>query len=137
VPAPEVVILILKIAVIAVTVILAASMTALALKRYKLHGQINVVFFVLVVIALIGFELTARVLSPGMLQEYMEQQGAVTELRIHLCFSVPSALLLPAMLYSGKTHRRRFHVSLGVVFLALWTGTFITGVFFLPHTPPP
>ena len=26
---------------------------------------------------------------------------------------------------------------LGLVFLVLWTGTFVTGIFFLPHTPNP
>jgi hypothetical protein len=40
---------------------------------------------------------------------------------------------MPMMLYTGLTGRRRVHLSLAVVFGALWTGTFLTGVFFLPH----
>jgi uncharacterized membrane protein YozB (DUF420 family) len=57
-------------------------------------------------------------------------------LYIHLGFSVPAALVLPAMLYSGLKRYRSVHVSLGVVFLVLWSGTFVTGIFFLPHTAP-
>lgn len=55
-------------------------------------------------------------------------------LYIHLGFSVPAALVLPVMLYTGLKGHARFHVALGVVFLLLWSGTFITGIFFLPHT---
>jgi uncharacterized membrane protein YozB (DUF420 family) len=135
VPPPEVVILALKIAVIAVTALLAGSLTALALGNYQLHGRINLVFSVLVFIALAAFELTAHVLSPGQLQEYLSRQGALTALYIHLGFSVPSALVLPAMLFTGKTHRRRIHVPVGMVFLLLWSGTFVTGIFYLPHVP--
>ena len=47
---------------------------------------------------------------------------------------MPSALLMPVMLYTGLTHRRRAHLALAVVFGVLWSGTFVTGVFFLPHT---
>jgi len=42
-----VVILVLKVAVIAVTVLLVASLTALARGNIRLHGRINYVFFVL------------------------------------------------------------------------------------------
>ena len=44
-------------------------------------------------------------------------------------------LLMPAMLYSGKTHRS-WHVPLAVVFSVLWAGTFVTGIFFLPYSLP-
>jgi hypothetical protein len=47
---------------------------------------------------------------------------------------VPSALLMPAMLYTGLTHRRQVHLGLAVLFGALWIGTVTTGVFWLPHT---
>src|SRR5262249_16690798 len=60
---------------------------------------------------------------------------------VHLSFSVPAALVLPVMLATGATHRRWVHVPLGVLFAILWAGTFITGVFYLPHAgsprPPP
>ena len=54
-------------------------------------------------------------------------------LRVHLCFSVPAAVLLPIMLYTGLRHRARLHVSMAVLFSILWAGTFVTGLFFLPH----
>jgi hypothetical protein len=41
------------------------------------------------------------------------------------------------MLLTGVRRQRRLHIGLGMVFLVLWTGTFITGVFFLPHQAPP
>jgi uncharacterized membrane protein YozB (DUF420 family) len=132
----EVVLLTLKIAVGAVTVLLLCSLTALALGNYRLHGRINLVFFILVLGALLGFELVAQVLYPGMLQRFLEQHDALGMLYIHLGFSVPAALVLPAMLYSGLKRYRSVHVSLGVVFLVLWSGTFVTGIFFLPHTAP-
>jgi hypothetical protein len=47
---------------------------------------------------------------------------------------VPSALLLPVMLFTGKTKRRTTHVAFAVLFSLMWTGTFVTGIFFLPHT---
>ncbi len=58
---------------------------------------------------------------------------AKTALRAHLYFAVPSALLLPVMLYSGIKRLRTLHVAVGIVFLSLWAGTFVSGVFFLPH----
>jgi hypothetical protein len=124
----------LKIAVIAVTVLLVCSLTALALGRYRLHGRINLVFFILVLVALLGFEATAHIAKPGMLQDFLTKQDALESLYIHLGFSVPSALVLPAMLYTGLKRHRKIHISLGIVFLVLWSGTFVTGIFFLPHT---
>jgi hypothetical protein len=130
---PEIVILTLKIAVSAVTVLLVGSLTALAFGRYRLHGRINLTFFILVLAALLGFELVAQVVYPGMLVDFLRANDALDALYIHLGFSVPSALLLPVMLWTGLKGRRELHITLGVVFLTLWTGTFITGVFFLPH----
>jgi uncharacterized membrane protein YozB (DUF420 family) len=130
----ETVLLTLKVAVIAVTILLACSLTALARGNYRLHGRINLAFFILVISALLGFELVAHVARPGMLQSFLEEQGALGMLYIHLGFSVPAAVLLPAMLYSGLKRFRSIHISMGLVFLVLWSGTFITGVFFLPHS---
>ena len=68
--------------------------------------------------------------------DYFSPQDSLA-LSIHLCFSVPSALLMPVMLYTGLTHRRDVHLFLAGVFAMLWLGTFVTGIFFLPHTAPP
>ena len=50
-------------------------------------------------------------------------------------FGPPAAAVMGAMLYTGLTGRREAHLYLAGVFTVLWIGTFITGVFFLPHTP--
>ncbi len=126
------IILTLKVAVLAVTVLLAASLVALARGRYRLHGRINTVFFVLTLAALVGLEIIARLLNPELFSQYLEEHHATDALRVHLAFSIPSAILLLFMLATGQGHRRNLHIGLGVVFLLLWTGTFITGIFFLP-----
>jgi hypothetical protein len=126
----------LKISVIAVTVLLACSLTALGFGRYRLHGKINLAFFILVLAALLGFELVAHVVNPGALTDFLRERDKLNVLYIHLGFSVPAALVLPAMLYTGLQRLRRVHVSLGIAFLLLWSGTFITGVFFLPPALP-
>jgi uncharacterized membrane protein YozB (DUF420 family) len=126
------VILALRVAVAAVTVLLLASLVALARGNYRLHGRINLAFFVLTLAALFGLELVTRVLAPDLFADYFatypERRRA---LYVHLSFSLPAAVLMPFMLYTGLTHRRAWHVALAVLFGALWTGTFITGVFFL------
>jgi hypothetical protein len=37
------------------------------------------------------------------------------------------------MLLTGKARRRGAHVAFGAAFGVTWAGTFVTGVFFLPH----
>jgi hypothetical protein len=128
------VILLLKIAVTAVTVLLLASLVALARGNYRLHGRINIVFFVLTLTALLGLEGVARLAEPEMFQRYFKETNAESALSIHLSFSVPAAALLPFMLYTGLTHRRAVHLVLAALFGILWTGTFVTGLFFLPHS---
>jgi uncharacterized membrane protein YozB (DUF420 family) len=56
---------------------------------------------------------------------------------IHLCFSVPALLLMPAMLYTGLSHRRGIHLTIAALFGVCWVGTFVTGIFFLPLPPSP
>jgi hypothetical protein len=129
---PENVILGLKVAVGAVTVLLVASLVALAMKRPRLHGRINFVFFVLTMTTVILFEIIVRSFDPSLTAGFSPE--AREALRVHLWFSIPSAIVLPAMLYTGMTRKIRIHVPLAVVFLILWTGTFITGVFYLPHS---
>jgi hypothetical protein len=41
--------------------------------------------------------------------------------------------MLPAMFATGYFRRKRLHLALAVAFAVLWAGTFVTGVFFLPH----
>jgi hypothetical protein len=120
------VILILKIAVSTVTLLLAASLVALLRGNYRLHGRINLVFFALTLTALIALEALVKFRPKDF--EYIQKDPWLT---IHLCFSVPSAILMGAMLYTGLKHRPSWHISLAVLFGICWTGTFITGIFFL------
>ncbi len=126
---PEI-ILILKLLVTAVTVLFTLSLISLALGRIRLHGRINIVFFLLTITTVLGFELLLRI-GTDVTSQFSENARQI--LRIHLCFSVPAALLLPVMLISGLKRHRRFHQSVGVLFVILWIGTFITGVVYLPH----
>jgi hypothetical protein len=131
VPTGPQVILLLKIAVAAVTLLLLASLAALARGNYRLHGRINLAFAALTFAALFGLEVLVRFLNPEVFDYF--DPDTLRALRIHLCFSVPAAVLLPVMLYTGLRHRARLHVPLAVVFGILWAGTFVTGLFFLPH----
>ena len=131
------VILGLKIAVSAVTVLLLASLVALSLGKQRLHGRINIAFFSLTVTALMAFEVVIRILNPDAFVYIDAAPGLRYALNIHLCFAVPSALMMPAMLYTGLSHRRTAHLILAGLFAVLWIGTFVTGVFFLPHTASP
>lgn len=123
------IILALKVLVTAVTVLLVASLVALAAKRPRLHGRINTVFFVLTLLTVIAFEVLLQFIN---VSETFDPE-ALKALHTHLWFSIPSALLLPVMLFTGKTRRKSLHVGFGIVFAVLWAGTFITGVFYLPH----
>jgi uncharacterized membrane protein YozB (DUF420 family) len=129
------VILVLKIAVLTVTVLLLMSLTALLRGNYRLHGRINTVFFGLTVVALVGLEVVARLIDPTLFQYFDDRPDLAQALRIHLCFSLPSTAVMPLMLYTGYSGRREVHLFLAGVFSVLWTGTFITGIFFLPHSP--
>ena len=127
------VILALKVAVAAVTALLLASLVALARGQYRLHGRINLAFFTLTLAALLGFEVVIRILQPQVFDYLRADEELSRALNTHLCFAVPSALLMPAMLYTGLTHRRTAHLALAALFGVLWAGTFVTGMFFLPH----
>jgi hypothetical protein len=122
------IILALKVLVVAVTVLLVASLVALALKRPRLHGQINTAFFALTMLTVVAFEALLQWVDVSATFD----PAARAALRTHLYFSVPSALLLPAMLISGKMRRKRLHLALAAVFSALWAGTLVTGLA-LPH----
>jgi hypothetical protein len=128
------VILILKIAVVAVTLIFATSLIMLARGQYRLHGRINTVFFILTAAAVVGLEVIVRIVQPDIF-DYVESNPELKRrLSIHLCFSLPATAVMPLMLATGYGHLRRLHLSLAVVFGILWIGTFVTGVFYLPHS---
>jgi len=129
------IILALKIAVATVTALLLVSFLALWRGNYRLHGRINVVFFVLTSTALVGLEVIVRLIDPTIFDYFGLDPELKRALTIHLCFSLPAAAVMPLMLLTGYTHRRRIHLTLAVAFGILWIGTFVTGIFFLPHAP--
>ena len=126
---PEI-LLALKVLVSVVTVVFAAAIVAIATGRRRLHGRLNVVFFVLTMTTVFGFELLLRLGTEVSATFSPEAKAA---LRVHLVFAVPSALLLPLMLWSGATRLRRLHVPLAFVFTLLWAATVYTGLFTLPN----
>jgi hypothetical protein len=128
------VILTLKIAVVTVTVLLLASLVALLRGQYRLHGRINLAFFTLTLAAVLGLEVVVSFTHPGLFNYIKNDPDLNRRMTIHLCFSVPSLVLMPAMLYTGLKRLRKVHLVLATFFGVFWTGTFVTGVFFLPHT---
>ncbi|MCI0705179.1 MAG: hypothetical protein L0241_29315 [Planctomycetia bacterium] len=124
---PEI-ILTLKVLVVTVTVLLLSSLVALAAKRPRLHGHINTVFFALTMLTVLGFEVILQFVDVSSAFDDATRQA----LRTHLWFSIPAALLLPAMFLSGKLRRKKLHLVLAAGFVTLWTGTVITGLG-LPH----
>src|SRR5260221_581581 len=112
---PGLVILILKIAVAAVTVLWIGSLIALALGNTRLHGRINIAFFILTLTALLGLEVIVRLIDPGIFDNYFTPHEK-TLMIVHLCFSVPSAVLLFVMMFTGLKHHRTFHIATGTLF---------------------
>lgn len=129
------VIWVLKIAVAAVTLLLLAALIAVARGNYRLHGRLNLVFFTLTLMAVLGLELIVRVIAPDVFDYFNSDDALRQALNRHLWFSVPSTFVMPAMLYTGLKGYVRAHLSLAVCFAVLWTGTVVTGIFFLPPTP--
>lgn len=129
------VILALKIAVFAVTLLFLAALVALARGNYRMHGRINTVFFVLTATALFTLEIIIRIIDPEIFRYFDADPVLSRSMSIHLSFAIPAAMLMPLMLFTGYNHRRTLHLTLAAVFVLLWTGTFVTGIFFLPHSP--
>jgi len=129
-PSGPALILGLKVAVCAVTLLLAASLLALVRGNFRLHGRLNLAFFILTVAAVITFEILLQLGADvrSHLNDFERQM-----LNLHLCFALPLPLVMGVMLYTGLKHQRKAHVALSVVFLILWAGTLVTGVFYLPH----
>ena len=130
---PTLVILSLKYAVGAVTVLLVFSLIALAKGKIKLHGKINLVFFILTVVALFLFEIVVRMIDPMLFSGLWKNAELAKSLKIHLCFAVPSAFLMGIMLFTGLRKFRVLHRRVAIVFLICWIGTFYTGIFWLPN----
>ena len=84
------VILTLKIAVAAVTVLLIASLIAVLRGNYRLHGRLNLIFFTLTLMAVLGLELVVRVLAPDVFAYFNGDDQLRRALNLHLWFSVPS-----------------------------------------------
>jgi hypothetical protein len=126
---PEI-ILTLKVLVTAVTVLFACAVAAILAGNKRLHGRLNTAFFVLTMTTVLGFELLLR-LGTDVTATFSDE--ARQALRVHLRFAIPAAAVMPVMFWSGLTGRKKLHLPLAVVFVVLWAGTFVTGVFFLPH----
>jgi hypothetical protein len=129
------VILALKATVLTVTLLFLSSLVALARGNYRLHGQINVAFFLLTVVALVGLEVVARLIDPELFRYFDSDPQLKQALSVHLSFSLPAAAVMPLMLITGYRGWRSLHLWLAGVFSVFWTGTFVTGMFFLPHHP--
>jgi hypothetical protein len=124
------IILTLKGLVSVVTVLFAVAVWAITTGRKRLHGRLNTAFFVLTMTTVLGFELLLRF---GFDVTASFSDAAREALRVHLFFAIPSAVLLPIMLLLAKLRWKRLHVACGMAFAVLWAGTFVTGIFFLPH----
>ena len=127
------VILGLKLAVSLVTLLLAGAVWAVWRKKYRLHGRINIVFFALTITTLLVFEVAIRLVKPQIYDYLKADPLLFSRLKIHLGFSIPAAIMMPLMLWSGLKRRKKIHRAASVVFLVIWIMTFLTGVFFLPH----
>lgn len=134
---PTLVILSLKTAVTAVTILLFLSLVALYRGNVFLHGRINMVFFILTVAALFVFEVVTRMMDPLLFQSIWKDADLAAKLRIHLGFALPSALLMGVMMFTGIKHKAVLHKRISWVFLICWTGTFLTGIFWLPNQVKP
>src|SRR5437588_12152122 len=100
------VILILKVAVAAVTVLLLASLVVLIRGQTRLHGRINIVFFILTLITIIGFEAVIRVIQPDLFDYIQSNEELYRRLWVHLWFAIASAVLMPFLIFTGLTGSR-------------------------------
>ena len=86
----------------------------------------------LTLLTVLGFELLLRVVGIKVTEGWDDY--AKTALKIHLCFVIPLVPILVFMLVTGWRGQRKMHLGVSVIFLILWIGMFVTGMFFLPHT---
>ena len=73
------------------------------------------------------------VMRVGIMRMGMPERLVPVPVRMWFAGRITGPVLMPVMLYTGLKGHRSIHLSLAVVFGVLWTGTFVTGVFFLPH----
>jgi hypothetical protein len=125
------IILTLKIAVGLCTLMLLCSLVALALGRPRLHGRINFTVAILLFVAVLGLEVLLR--FAGINVSAHLDDDAKYALNVHLCFSIPLLPALVIMLVTGRNRWIRLHLAAAVVFVMLWIGMFVTGIFFLPQ----
>ncbi len=130
---PTLVILSLKIAVGAVTILLCFSLLALSMGKVKVHGKINLLFFILTLATLLIFEVFIRMIDPTLFKSLWQNPELAKSLKIHLCFAVPSAVLMGLMLFTGLKQKKILHTRVAILFLICWMGTFYTGIFWLPN----
>lgn len=128
-----VVIGVLKVAVTAVTLLLGASMVALWMGKPRWHGRINALCLVLTYATLGGLEMLIRIIQPDVFDFITSRPEKAAWLSLHLAFAVPSAVLMPVMIWTGYKGPRKVHLGLGMAFGLLWIGTWLTGVLGLPH----
>jgi hypothetical protein len=95
------IILALKAAVLAVTVLLLASLVALVCGKYRLHGRIGTAFFVLTACALVALEVITRWVDAAVFA-YLETDSELQRgLAVHLGFAIPATVLMGLMLLTG------------------------------------
>lgn len=128
------VVLVLKVTVLAVSLLLLVSLVALGRGNYRLHGRLNLTSFVLTAATLLGLEVLARLVDPRLFDYFDADPALKQALAAHLRFSIPAAVIMPFLLLSGLRHRRSLHLLLAATFAFFWTGTVLTGVL-LPHAP--
>src|SRR5262245_20166278 len=112
-PSGPTIILGLKIAVIAVTLLLLGALIAVWRGNYRLHGRLNIAFFVLTLAAVAVFE-TLLWLGADV-KSHMNSAERLA-LRIHLCFAVPLPFVMAVMLYTGLKHHRWLHLRMAILF---------------------
>ena len=80
------IILTLKIAVAAVTVVLIAAVIAVARGNYRLHGRLNLVFFTLTLMAVLGLELVVHLIAPEVF-DYIKNDSELRRASSGICGS--------------------------------------------------
>ena len=88
------VILTLKVLVVVVTLVFLFSLLALARGNFRLHGQINTVFFLLTIIAILGFEMAVHIAWPELSSEFFSEAGMVRKPLLVLLAAVALLLLI-------------------------------------------
>ena len=108
---PEI-ILTLKVLVTAVTVLFACAVAAILAGHKRLHGRLNVAFFVLTMTTVVGFEVLIR-LGTDVTASFSDEARQM--LRIHLGFALPAARLPELRVAMEAAPNRRSYIRLAVI----------------------